>query len=318
MPLRQSLRRALTGTFHSLPVRARQSIRRAAAIGVRCLAPARRAHAAAVAHWWMPPHGDDSIIRGRMCLGHRMLFDLRSGTESTPFYTGDYDADKMHAALKLLSPGSVCLDVGANVGFWTLAMAKVAGCVHAFEPHPANYARLVQNIKMNGLVVQAHQLGLSDHKATLRLSLREDFAAGASTGNAAIVTDERIRHTFDCININVDTLDAIFPTLALSRLDFVKVDIEGHEDFFLKGAATIISRFRPVMLLEINNWYYKLRDVDPTAFFTGWMREARYCSALGGDVWSLRDVAERTREIEDVFLLPSERAPRILEKLNRD
>jgi len=256
-----------------------------------------------------------------MLLGHRMIVDLRAYTEFASFYTHDYDTQEIRSVLRLFKPEWVVLDVGANVGFWTIPMAKAlgpAGRVHPFEPISSNHLRLRENVRLNGLqsITQVHELGLSDRRATLQISLREDFANGSGTGNASIVIDDSDGR-FQCAMIEVDTLDKIFPSLNVERLDFVKVDIEGHEDKFLAGAASTIGQFRPIIHMEINEPYYSRRGLDATTVFEEWAKSAKYACALRTSKgWRLRDLRHRRPVIDNVLALPAERASEILPQLD--
>jgi FkbM family methyltransferase len=133
-----------------------------------------------------------------------MLVDLRSNTEFHTYYLGD-DTEEIRSVQQLITPDSAVIDVGANIGFWSIPLArhlKGRNCLHAFEPVPANFRRLTDNIKRNALdgTVHLHERGLSDQNGSLQISLREDFANGAGTGNAAIVIDsEDLR--FKCTEI---------------------------------------------------------------------------------------------------------------------
>ena len=215
----------------------------------------------------------------------------------------------------------VVLDVGANVGFWTVPMAQALGLggkVHAFEPVPSNNLRLRENVGLNGLqnITEVHELGLSDQRGTLRISLREDFANGSDTGNASIVIDDTDGR-FQCDMIEVDTLDNVFRSLKINRLDFIKVDIEGHEDRFLQGAASTIRRFRPIIHMEINEPYYSRRGMDATTLFEEWAKSADYAYALRTSKgWRLRDLRHRKPVIDNVLALPPERAEEILLQVN--
>jgi FkbM family methyltransferase len=258
----------------------------------------------------------DPTAEVTMRLGHRMIVDLRAYTECASFYTHDYDTDEIRSILRLFRSEWVVLDVGANVGFWTVPMAKALGqCgrVHAFEPVPSNNLRLRENLRLNGLqsVTEVHDLGLSDRPAVLPISFREDFANGSGTGNASIViddTDSRFRWGM----ITVDTLDSIFPSLNVRRIDFIKVDIEGHEDKFLDGASSTIQQFRPLIYMEINEPYYSRRGLDSTTVFEEWARSSDYVYALRSSKgWRLRNVRDRKPVIDNVLAVPAEGANEI-------
>jgi len=263
-----------------------------------------------------------ATVRAPMRLHYSMLVDLRSTVEeSLAYYLGEYDTEHIRGLLRLFRPDWTVLDVGANVGFYTIPMASAVqarGRLHAFEPVASNFSRLSENVRRNGLeyVAQLHQMGLSDQNGVLRISLREGFANGAQTGNAEIVIDQDDER-FECVETKVARLDDIAGSLGIDRLDFVKVDIEGHEDKFLAGAQTTIQRFRPVILLEINNHCYERRGLDPTALFERWQNEARYEAAyeISPHVWIMRGIRERKGSVENVLFLPAENAESAIKRL---
>ncbi len=267
-----------------------------------------------------PPVPSRAVARARMRLGYEMMVDLRAQTEFLAYYTGEYDTRTIRSVLRLIEPRWGLLDVGANIGFWTVPLARVlegTGSLHCFEPVPSNFRLLRANVERNGVgaVVHLHQVGLSDRSDQVLISLREDFAAGSETGNAAIVIDGD-DSLFQCLQIEVRPLDELFDSLALTRLDFIKVDIEGHEDRFLAGAAKVIARFRPVLFMEINNRYYERRSLDPTKLFEDWLREHSYVAAVRGtNHWRLDDLRNRSGELNDVFFFPSESACKSMERL---
>ncbi|HTZ57189.1 MAG TPA: FkbM family methyltransferase, partial [Acidobacteriaceae bacterium] len=186
-----------------------------------------------------------------------------------------------------------------------------------FEPVASNNLRLRENVRLNVLegTVAVHELGLSDCRASLPISLREDFANGSGTGNAAIVIDDSDGR-FQCGVVEVDTLDEIFPSFSQNRLDFIKVDIEGHEDKFLRGAAATIGQFRPILHMEINEPYYSRRGLDATTVFGEWAASLNYVYALRtAKGWKLRELRQRKPVIDNVLALPAERASQVLQQV---
>jgi len=271
---------------------------------------------------YFPPPLDDAIVWTSMRLGHQILVDLRSETELVAYYTGDYESKLIKAALKLIRPDSVVLDVGANIGLWTVPLARAlspAGCLHAFEPIPQNFARLEKNIGGNDIraVVQLHRIGLSDTQASISMALREDFQNGAETGNASIVINSNDGR-FPWVDIAVVPLDGdLFHSLKIDRIDFIKIDIEGHEDKFLSGAMNILQRFRPIIFLEINDYYYHQRHIDPSEVFGNLMRKLNYAAALErSGRWRLDGIQNRDRDFANIFYLPAERANDLIRILN--
>jgi FkbM family methyltransferase len=267
-----------------------------------------------------PAGPSNAIARARMRLGYEMVVDLRAQTEFLAYYTGEYDTRNIRSVLRLIEPHWVILDVGANIGFWSVPLAralKESGRLHCFEPVPSNFRLLTANVEGNcvAATVHVHQLGLSDRSGTVQISLREDFAGGSETGNAAIVIDGDDSR-FQCVRVEVRSLDDLFDSLALNRLDFMKLDIEGHEHKFLAGAAQTIARFRPILLMEINDHYYERQGLDPTALFQDWLLGHSYVAAFrGANRWRLDDLSNRKLGINDVFFFPRENAHESMARL---
>jgi FkbM family methyltransferase len=281
-----------------------------------------RGRISGIIHKYFVPASHHPKVWASMRLGHQMLVDLRSGTELAAYYTGDYETRSIETAIKLIHPDSVILDVGANVGFWTVPLARALGAggrLHAFEPVPANFARLGENVRRNNLeaIVRLHHQGLSDRKANVPISLREDFQNGAETGNAAIVIDSDDSR-FTCTNVEVTPLDGeTFRSLGIDHVDFIKLDIEGHEDKFLAGATVVFERFRPILFMEINEAYYARRGIDPSQVFEQWMQGVNYKAALKtASGWHLDHVKNRRRRFDNIFCFPSEAAEDLTNRLN--
>ena len=260
-----------------------------------------------------------------MRIGYEVAVDLRSFTEGPSFYSGDFDTEDIESISKLATPARswFAADVGANVGFWSVPLAELAkrrgGRIHAFEPVLSNFNKLSENIRRNNFadVTTLHAFGLSDSFRTANISLREDFTSGSETGNAAIVIDHDDSQ-FRCIEAELRTLDEVLPDAVL---DFIKLDIEGHEDKFLHGAERTIQRCQPVIYMEVNDDYYLRRGIDPTQLFTDWMAQSGYLSAIGHirrgrRSWLPQPLSSRKPGIDNVLLIPRSRVSAVLEQLN--
>ncbi len=296
-----------------------QTVRVSAAVLLRNIPAARgRYQIVSMINRTFRPIPSHAKVWAPMRLKYKMLIDLRSNTEYQAYYTGDYDTDSIGSLLRMFRPDWTVLDAGANIGFWTIPLAnalKRGGILHAFEPVPSNFSRLHQNVSVNGLdsVVKLHPVGLSDQNALLPISLREDFASGSDTGNAAILIDQDDRR-FECLMIKVIPLDEIAGSLALNRLDFIKVDIEGHEDRFLAGAMKTVLHYRPIIYMEINKPYYSRRGLDAISVFEGFQNQISYEAAFYHPPhgWQRQKIRDRDREIDNVLLLPSESTDSLL------
>jgi FkbM family methyltransferase len=161
------------------------------------------------------------------------------------FWLGENDRWDTFHIKRLLPAGAVVCDVGANFGYYSLTLAAFLernGHLFAFEPHPATRARLERNIALNeglGDTITVIPKALSDTHGTARMTRRLD-----NTG-AAHISDE------GDTDVEVTTLDTIFDQHGLSRLDFVKIDVEGFEAHVLRGGEHCLKRLRPILLVEL-------------------------------------------------------------------
>jgi len=164
--------------------------------------------------------------------------------QSQLFWYGTRDKWEIYHLRKLLSPGAVIFDVGANFGYYSLVLAHALqrNCtVYAFEPNPATFERLCDNVSLNGLggVIHAQRLGLSDCEGEASLSEPSD------NSGATILTAGQ--------GIKVTTLDSFALANNVPRVDLIKIDVEGMERFVLRGAERLIGRKpAPVILVEVH------------------------------------------------------------------
>lgn len=179
--------------------------------------------------------------------GFEWTLEPRSCITENIVTTGVFEEQTTERLMWLLKPGMTAIDVGANVGYFTLLMARAvtpAGRVIAFEPTRHYRAFCKRNISQNGFaeIVELRCEALSDSAKTLSISIGN---ASASLHWTATEKDPRMSES-----IQTRPLDELVDELHLSRLDLMKVDIDGHEPAFLRGAKLTISRFRPIIVME--------------------------------------------------------------------
>lgn len=180
---------------------------------------------------------------------------------------------------ELLQPGMVVADVGANVGVYALLAAErvgAAGRVYAFEPDPDNFALLEKNIAVNGYerIVTAHQAAVADRAGRLTLYRRPEHHGDHRIYQPAGAVREGVE-------VPVTTLDALLSEV--SRLDVVKLDIQGAEWLALQGMSAAIAA-NPRMAILSEFWPEGLTQcgADPRAFLEAW-------SALGFEIQEIDD-----------------------------
>ncbi|MBR8829288.1 MAG: FkbM family methyltransferase [Gomphosphaeria aponina SAG 52.96 = DSM 107014] len=178
---------------------------------------------------------------------------------STVLYCALYDYEEMNFLLRYLRPEDSFLDVGANVGVYSLlAASKIkTGWIYAFEALPKNYQRLQDNIKLNEIKnIKTYQVAVSDRVGTIHLNLPEsDSMAYISLENSV-----------NSIEVATDTIENLLRQESIENLTLAKMDIEGAELLAFQGANSLLTHHRPyVWILEINdcvnNFGYQKEDL---------------------------------------------------------
>ena len=179
------------------------------------------------------------------------------GLSGDPFQTsslglyGEWAQNECGVICSFLNPGDVALDVGANIGSITVAMAKkvgISGHVWAFEPQSAPFYCLCGNIALTHALThtKAINAAVSDFDGTIQVP----------------IVDVNKQFNFGGVRLQDEGYDKALPmpkedvpcvkidSLALPRVDFIKIDVETMEAKVLAGAADTIRRCRPVILAE--------------------------------------------------------------------
>lgn len=193
--------------------------------------------------------------------GSVFLIDARSETHHIPFWCGIYDTQLIKKFSRLFEKDWVVLDVGANIGYYSIPFGRhlqsMGGLVYSFEPFSANYANLCRAIEANALHnVKPYNIALGEKEAVLSISMVEN----GNTGNGVILNDllkaEAESQFFKVEAIPVVPLDS-FSDETITRCDFIKIDIEGYEIYFLRGARNFISKHQPIIYGEFSSYFIK-------------------------------------------------------------
>ena len=192
------------------------------------------------------------------------------------YYYGAYEKPElclMRETLRLLPPQPVLIDVGANTGLYSLFAAKHAGEVHAFEPYPPILPRLRAHISENHLTnVVVHAVGLGEAEAELPFYSPPQ----ANLGTGSFVAELKPENRDEQLTLKVVAGDDYFAKAGITRVDFVKMDIEGFEKSALLGLAETLRRDRPVIVFELTI------DPERPALFSSTTRYCRSGSTYTG------------------------------------
>jgi FkbM family methyltransferase len=202
-----------------------------------------------------------SVTRVTTATGDVFDADLSSTLEWQLWAFGCYEPHFAVLFGLLVRPGDRCVDVGANVGVHTVRLARLAGPggeVIAIEPDPGVIARTRRNVALNNLSnVRLRNAAASDKPGEMRL-----YRPGeADTNRARASLLQHAYLTGETITVPVVTVD---DTCGEDPVALIKIDVEGHEDAVVRGAARVIDRDAPAVIFEYAAEL--LDDTAPTPF----------------------------------------------------
>ncbi|AUD03011.1 FkbM family methyltransferase [Spirosoma pollinicola] len=155
--------------------------------------------------------------------------------------SGKFEETETQTILSYVKEDTVMLDIGANMGFYSIRVGQKAkkGKVIAFEPDPGNFDTLQKNLVLNNLTnVMPYNAALSDKKETLRL-----YKHPFNVGDYRLYNDGDFKEYVDVPTLRLD--DTV-----KERVDLIKIDVQGFEYFVLKGGRSILAKYMPIVISE--------------------------------------------------------------------
>jgi FkbM family methyltransferase len=175
----------------------------------------------------------------------------------------------------LCNPEKASLDVGANKGIYAYAMLKCSKSVHAFEPHPKMYNMMTFYL---GDRVTPYPIALGNETGTAKLHVRKSDTGYSNLGASLHMKpppDGRPDRGHIEIEVPVKRLD----DCNIDNIGFIKIDVEGFEMQVLEGAAETLKKFRPNLLVEVEDVHNERPMKD---------RIGEICSKYGYRAYALR------------------------------
>jgi FkbM family methyltransferase len=236
--------------------------------------------------------------------GFRMIADTGDVPGRALATAGIWEPYVTTALQELLTPGDVFVDVGANLGYYSLLGSRrvgPGGHVYALEPAPETYASLCRNLKLNRAAnVTPLQAAAGSAEGTAALF-------GPRPGNTGTSSLRRVSNAVvpggevgdESTEVRLVALSSLVPDEELERLRVVKIDVEGYEAEVLRGLEPVFERgLRPAVIVEIHASF----DPEAPAYVVG------FCERFGLRVrWLVDDGSV------DVRRAPADRVPEVRE-----
>lgn len=187
-----------------------------------------------------------------LCLESGIVLEYSSGFRTDLLLrdlliTGSFEPSHTEIIKGLLPVGGVFIDVGANIGYFSIIGARSVGPtgrVYAFEPMDETYRLLRKNLSLNKLT-NVEAVNLACFSSSGRVAMERTCDSG--TSHLSFIESENSK------TVCVTTLDEFVAQSGIKRIDVIKIDTEGCDLEVLKGARQTIAAFRPAILIELNH-----------------------------------------------------------------
>lgn len=194
---------------------------------------------------------------GRKSKPRRILTGLAAGcrvsvspAESLSYILGTAEPELQSAIRKYVSVGATVYDIGANIGYVSLSLAKrvgPTGCVFAFEPMPENLASLRENIANNSFAnIHVIEAAASDASGTAQIRMADNLSM-------ASLVWHRNNPSAQTLSVQTVVIDELVEANELRPPSFVKIDVEGAEGLVLRGMQRTIASAKPVLFVECSD-----------------------------------------------------------------
>lgn len=161
--------------------------------------------------------------------------------------TGEKEIHKMAFLNKNVKPGEVFIDIGAHIGYYTTFAMNKGLTVYAFEPNPDIFLRLKANCKLNSGDAHLFPFAISNQNKKTTLCVTPVSILCYLEGSFDSRDFEKK------VPVQAIRLDDFIKEHKLDRIDWIKIDVEGHEKEVIEGMKQTLQKFRPIVLIEGDN-----------------------------------------------------------------
>ena len=214
--------------------------------------------------------------------------------------TGIYEPVETKILQHLAKSSKVIIDIGANVGYYTVELAKLldtSGKLLSFEPVEASFSQLKKNVELNHLEknVRTFQIGLSNSISEARI-----FLPRISGSSAASLRNLHPEEKSESQIIKISTLDEVIDSLGITDCNLIKIDVEGGELQVIEGGIETISKFKPIIFAELLRKWSKAFSYNPNNVLLLLHKLGYSCWGVSGELRQI-SIFEET-DIETNFL----------------
>ena len=219
------------------------------------------------------------------------------------FWYGYYEKEAVITWEAFITAGSNVMDIGANIGYYSVVAASKGAQVYSFEPATKTANAFKENILLNKFKnVHFFQVALSSHNKQQNLYLSQPD----NSGMTSLAAPEDFSGLIEMVNTL--TLDEWFALHNPTSVDCIKIDVEGAEMEVLKGASGVLEKYQPVVFIEIINELLQ-------KFGSGYIEMYLFFESMGYQAYEisapkkLRRLLKPTEDYTIVFIPPGFKWP---------
>jgi FkbM family methyltransferase len=210
--------------------------------------------------------------------GAQFAIPTRDITIAPSVLSGEFERQELDILEAVCTVGGTVIDVGANIGLYTVLAAKRVGSsghVFAFEPVPENIKLLRENLDLNDVSarVEIQEVAVGEKPGELELFL-SDRQIGTHSAARSLVGGSR------SIRVPMQSIDAFVTSRGIQHIDLVKVDVEGYDGQVVNGAVHSLRLHKPILLIEYAPIRLEAIGQAPSEFIATLSGIYRYCVLL--------------------------------------
>ena len=248
-----------------------------------------------------------------------IIVDPKNGfVDRTIYITETWDERVGDALCRFLKKGSVFVDVGTNIGFFSLLASRIVseeGKVFSFEPIPHCVEQVKKSVSVNKDIhnITIFPFACGVEEGSSKIYLHSSNVGGSSLsskiGKSATSAPEKE------LNVRIAKMDSVLGRE--DHIDVIKIDVEGMEFAVLRGAENMLKKHRPILVIEYSPFFYEQIEHGMSEAFVDFIREHRY---VFFDIWKNKiiDIEDTTKELLearhqlDIVCLPEEHSRDLL------